>query len=205
MVDGLKVDRGGVLPDDEPRPGEGDETFLPETEHAPSPVLPRLGPAGWARWAWRQLTSMRVALLLLLLLAVAALPGSVFPQRRIDSSRVQTYLSSHPSSGPVLDKLGFFDVYTSPWFSAIYLLLFVSLVGCVLPRTRKHWQAMRSAPPRTPRRLERMPEYATVTVPATSQEALAAARQALKARRYRVAEYDDGRSLSAEKGYLAET
>ena len=38
-----------------------------------NPVLPQLGPAGWLRWTWRQLSSMRVALLLLMLLAVAAL------------------------------------------------------------------------------------------------------------------------------------
>src|SRR5690349_10283470 len=85
--------------------------------------LPRLGATGWARWAWRRLTSMRTALLLLLMLAVAAVPGSVFPQRRIDPSRVGTYLVDHPRSGPWLDRLGAFDVYASPWFSAIYLLL----------------------------------------------------------------------------------
>ena len=44
-----------------------------------APTLPRLGPLGWARWAWRQLTSMRTALFLLLLLAIAALPGSIWP------------------------------------------------------------------------------------------------------------------------------
>ena len=34
------------------------------------------------RWGWRQLTSMRTALILLLLLALAAIPGSVIPQQR---------------------------------------------------------------------------------------------------------------------------
>lgn len=27
-----------------------------------------------------------------------------------------------------------FNVYTSPWFSAVYLLLFISLIGCIVPR-----------------------------------------------------------------------
>jgi cytochrome c biogenesis protein len=205
MVEGLKADRSGAVPDDDPSPEAGGETFLPETEQPAPPVLPRLGPGGWARWAWRQLTSMRVALLLLLLLAVAALPGSVFPQRRIDRARVDSYLDTHPASGPWLDRLGLFDVYTSPWFSAIYLLLFVSLVGCVLPRARRHWLDVRSAPPRTPRRLERLPEFATTTATASGDDVLAAAKKTLKARRYRVAEYDGGTSLAAEKGYLAET
>ena len=45
------------------------------------------------------------------------------------------YLADHPQLGPVLDRLGLFDVFAAPWFAAIYLLLMVSLVGCVLPRT----------------------------------------------------------------------
>ena len=36
---------------------------------------PRLGLVGWLRWGWRQLTSMRTALVLLLLLAIAAIPA----------------------------------------------------------------------------------------------------------------------------------
>ncbi len=44
---------------------------------------PALGPRELLRWAWRQLTSMRTALLLLLLLALAAVPGSVVPQRAV--------------------------------------------------------------------------------------------------------------------------
>jgi cytochrome c biogenesis protein len=182
-----------------------DGDFRAETEQPGDVVLPRLGALGWARWAWRQLTSMRTALLLLLLLAVAAVPGSVFPQRRIDTGRVATYLAQHASSGPLLDRLGFFDVYSSVWFSAIYLLLFVSLVGCVLPRTRKHLRAIRAAPPRTPRRLSRMPEFTERTVSVAPDAAVEAARRVLRRRHYRVTDYDDGSSLSAERGYAAET
>jgi cytochrome c biogenesis protein len=194
MVQDLEDDRGS------------DRGFLPETAEPEPVTMPRLGATGWARWAWRQLTSMRTALFLLLLLAVAAVPGSVFPQRRIDAGRVQSYLSDHTTTGPWLDRLGLLDVYSSPWFSAVYLLLFVSLVGCVLPRSRKHLQAIRAVPPRTPRRLQRMPEYEVRSSEETScSQALAAARAALRARRYRVAEHDGGSSLAAERGHLAET
>jgi cytochrome c biogenesis protein len=166
---------------------------------------PTLGLGGWLRWGWRQLTSMRTALLLLFLLAVAAVPGSMLPQRRADPSRVGDYLSDHATTGPWLDRLGFFDVYSSPWFSAIYLLLFVSLVGCVVPRARLHLRAMRSAPPRTPRRLERLDEYQQVEAPSgtSAKESLDAARFVLAWRRYRLADYDG--SVAAERGYLAET
>ncbi len=182
------------------------DTLLPETAQ-PEPIRrPALGPAGWARWAWRQLTSMRVALLLLLLLAVAAVPGSVFPQRRIDPTQVDAYLDDHTTSGPWLDRLGVFDVYTSPWFAAIYLLLFVSLVGCVLPRTRQHWKAVTAAPPRTPRRLDRLPAHDTAMLAGVAPDtALAAARTALRRKRFRLAEHDGGASVAAERGYTAET
>src|SRR5690606_2507051 len=94
--------------------------------------------AAWLRNGWRQLTSMRTALVLLFLLALAAIPGSVLPQRGVNPQDVADYYAAHPDLAPVLDRLGGFDVYRSPWFSAIYLLLFVSLVGCVVPRLRDH-------------------------------------------------------------------
>jgi cytochrome c biogenesis protein len=172
-------------------------------------TLPRLGALGWARWAWRQLTSMRTALLLLLLLAVAAVPGSVLPQRPVDAARVEAFLADHPGYGPWLDRLGFYDVYASVWFSAIYLLLFISLVGCVVPRTRLHYRALRARPPRTPRRLGHLPAHRTAVAEGAPEEVLAAARALLRKRRYRVEGYAGespaGGSLSAERGYLAET
>jgi cytochrome c biogenesis protein len=158
---------------------------------------------GTARFVWRQLTSMRTALFLLLLLAVAAVPGSVLPQRGVNANAVTAYLQDHPSSGPWIDRLGGFDVYASPWFSAIYLLLFVSLIGCVLPRTRLHLRSLRSAPPRAPRRLERLPAHTTFEADGDPGRLLEDARQVLRRRRYRVAVTDD--AVSAERGYLRES
>lgn len=157
---------------------------------------------------------MRTALFLLLLLAVAAVPGSVFPQRNIDAGKVARYLAAHRGSGPWLDRLGFFDVYASPWFSAVYLLLFVSLIGCILPRTRVHLRALASRPPKPPRRLDHLPAHAQVLTDVSTEQALRAARQALRGRpgrrlgrtrgRFRVHAHDPA-TLSAESGYLRET
>ncbi len=122
---------------------------------------PALGFVGWMRWGWRQLTSMRTALILLLLLAIAAIPGSLVPQRSADPNGVVEYYSNYPELAPFLDSISMFDVYASPWFSAIYILLFISLIGCVLPRTKHHWQALRSQPPRTPARLARLADFRT--------------------------------------------
>jgi cytochrome c biogenesis protein len=170
----------------------------------PEPVRPpSLGMLGWARWSWRQLTSMRTALVLLFLLAVAAVPGSVFPQRGAGDAAVQTYLAEHPSLGPLLDRLGMFDVFGSVWFAAVYLLLFTSLAGCVVPRSLRHAKALRARPPAAPRNLSRLPEHRTYVSGAAPQVVLDAARDELRRRRWRVA--SGAGTVSAEKGYLRET
>ncbi len=177
----------------------------------PDVVQPKLGPIGWLRWFWRQLTSMRTALFLLLLLAIAAVPGSLVPQRSSDPNGVTQYFTDNPQLAPVLDKLQFFDVYTSAWFSAIYLLLFASLIGCIIPRTKHHFQAMRAKPPKTPVRLTRMAGFQAGILPAglraDAPEPIATAQDILRRAHYRTAIYEDARSVSvsAERGYLRET
>ncbi|WP_241794541.1 cytochrome c biogenesis protein ResB [Microbacterium sp. C5A9] len=173
---------------------------------------PRLGVVGWLRWGWRQLTSMRTALILLLVLAIAAIPGSIFPQRMADPNGVTQWERDNPDLFPVLDSLKLFDVYLSPWFSAIYLLLFASLVGCVIPRIKHHAKALRARPPRTPVRLTRLADYRAVDRSSADPTADAAASidiaaKQLKALGYRVERYDSGRtfSASAERGYWRET
>ncbi len=173
---------------------------------------PRLGLVGWLRWGWRQLTSMRTALVLLLFLAIAAVPGSLFPQRMADPNGVVQWRRDNPDLFPVLDAVGLFDVYLSPWFSAIYLLLFISLIGCVIPRIKHHAKALRAQPPRTPARLKRLEHFREVERPAQDADAAASAaidtaEAQLKSLGYRVARYD-GRgaySVSAERGYWRET
>ena len=174
-------------------------------------ALPALGPMGMLRWAWTQLTSMRTALFLLLLLAVAAVPGSLFPQRPANPSVVTQYIKDNPDYGKLLDTLQLYDVYSSAWFSAIYLLLFISLIGCVVPRAIAHYKAMRSQPPRTPKRLSRLPEYGTLVIPADAgipaSDAITSAAAVLKKRGYRVEVRDSGGerpSLGAERGFTKE-
>jgi cytochrome c biogenesis protein len=169
---------------------------------------PSLGAVGYLRFFWRQLTSMRTALFLLLLLAIAAVPGSLVPQRSADPNGVTQYFADNPDTAPVLDALQLFDVYGSVWFSAIYLLLFLSLIGCVIPRTLHHFKALRTPPPKTPARLERLEGYRTVEAPAAdAATAIESARALLRRSGYRVRMFDrpGELSVSAERGYLRET
>ncbi|MBP2373804.1 cytochrome c biogenesis protein ResB [Paeniglutamicibacter psychrophenolicus] len=175
-------------------------------------AVPALGFVGMLRWAWTQLTSMKTALFLLLLLAVAAVPGSLFPQRSVNPEQVTIYLTNKPTAGEWLDRFQLFDVYSSVWFSAIYMLLFVSLIGCILPRVKKHAKALRTPPPRTPSRLNRLPQNGTIEIQSASDSGLSdaeIARQAaalLKKRGYRSEARIEGStpSVGAERGYIRE-
>jgi cytochrome c biogenesis protein len=147
---------------------------------------------------------MRTALVLLFLLALAAVPGSVVPQQNIDAVAVSRWQEDHPGLTPVYETLGLFSVYSSVWFSAIYILLMVSLVGCVLPRLKVYWRAMRARPPRAPRNLGRLPESRTFTLDEPPGEVLERTVTVLRKRRYRVVTDPAAGEVAAERGYLRE-
>ncbi|MGH3627897.1 MAG: cytochrome c biogenesis protein ResB, partial [Sciscionella sp.] len=181
-----------------------------QTERAatPQPQPPRnplRSVLAFARNTWRGLTSMRTALVLLFLLALGAMPGALLPQRDLNASKVATYISQHGWWGQLLDKLEFFNVYSSVWFSAIYILLFVSLVGCLTPRTFEYAGALRTKPVLTPRNLARMPHHASGEVTGEVAEVATGVKRRLKG--WRLVTRDEGGgvlSISAEKGYLRE-
>jgi cytochrome c biogenesis protein len=173
---------------------------------------PRLNFVGYVRYFWRQLTSMRTALLLLMLLAIAAIPGSLVPQQSSDPNGVVQYKSDHPTLYPFVEHLGLFNTYSTPWFSAVYLLLFISLIGCIIPRAKHHLEALRARPPKTPSRLSRLAGFqshplvqdlAGGEAPVSAEAAIKAARSQLRRSGYRTQVYGD--SVSAERGYLRET
>ncbi|WBU37011.1 cytochrome c biogenesis protein ResB [Homoserinibacter sp. YIM 151385] len=168
---------------------------------------PRLGPLGYLRFFWRQLTSMRTALVLLLLMALAAIPGSLVPQNTSDPNGVRQYEIDDPELYKVLDGIQLFDTFGSVWFSAIYLLLFISLIGCIIPRTLHHARALRARPPKTPARLSRLVGYQRATSAADADTAIEEAARLLRRGGYRVERYPvrGGTSVSAERGYLRET
>jgi cytochrome c biogenesis protein len=206
------------------------ESEAPERDGrgAAAPAGGTFGTGDWLKWAWRQLTSMRIALVLLFLLALGSVPGSILPQEGNNAAGVQQYFTSHPALAPLLSHLGLFNVFGAPWFAAIYLLLFASLVGCVVPRTFRLAGSARTLPPRAPRNLARLPaaaEYGTALSPAQATEVAA---RVLSGRGFRLRRPEptvlagsaaptvlagsaaptgaagSGHWVSAEKGYLRE-
>ncbi|WP_280261250.1 cytochrome c biogenesis protein ResB [Nocardia wallacei] len=204
-------------------------TPAPAPARPPRQSLPRRVLA-LLRNTWRGLTSMRTALMLLFLLALAAIPGALLPQRSLNAQKVDQYIADRATLGPWMDRLQLFDVFSSFWFTAIYALLFVSLVGCIVPRVFDHYKAWRTPPVKAPRNLTRLPHHYSTTTTASAQDVIAEARKQLRG--WRVIERDgadvgpgggssrnhggsrehrvehrakDGeRTLSAEKGYVRE-
>src|SRR6185312_8533452 len=158
----------------------------------------------WCRNTWRALTSMGTALALLFLLALGAIPGALLPQRSLNESKVEQYIADHPTIGPWLDRLQAFEVFSSFWFTAIYVLLFVSLVGCLLPRMIEHIRTLRAKPVAAPRNLSRLPKHAERQV--SGEPAGVAATISDRLPRWRrVTRHNAGTvEISAEKGYLRE-
>lgn len=154
------------------------------------------------RWLWRQLTSMRIALFLLFLLALASVPGSIFPQRGTAPAKVSQYIRENPKTGAFLDRLHMFDVFASPWFAAIYLLLFISLAGCVIPRVFEYWKELRSAPPTAPKNLSRLGVYESWSSAVAPQSAVRDTAESWQKKGWRVRTGSD--FVSAERGYARE-
>jgi cytochrome c biogenesis protein len=191
------------------------ETVLDTEESTPLSTQPERGsePVGGGLLsrllaAWRVFTSMRTALLLLALLALAAIPGTVIPQRGLDPVKVNAYLVAHPHLGPLMDKLSLFDVFAAPWFVAIFIALFVSVVGCVIPRVRLHARAMRRRPPAAPRHLLRMAASTGWETEESPEDFARRVHGLLRRSHWRAdvrAEADGVVTVAAEKGYLRET
>lgn len=157
----------------------------------------------WGRWVWHRLTSMRTAIILLVLLALTAIPGSVLPQRGVasDPSAVANFYIEHPDLAPWLDRLSLFNVYSATWFAAVYVLLLVSMTGCVVPRSMQLYRDLRAEPPAAPRHLTRESGHRRTPV-RDADAALDAAVSHLRGRRYRVVRAGD--EVRAERGRLRE-
>ena len=119
---------------------------------------------GYARNTWRTLTSMGTALVLLFLLALgrhSRCTAAAAQPEPGEGRPVHRRTSHHRTvAGPAAG----FQVFSSFWFTAIYVLLFISLVGCLTPRLVEHARSLRATPVAAPRNLARLPKHHTAEV-----------------------------------------
>jgi cytochrome c biogenesis protein len=146
---------------------------------------------------------MRTALVLLLLLALSSVAGSLIPQEPNTPERVALFQFQHPLAGKIYNAFGFFDVFGSWWFTLLTVLLFTSLIACLLPRSRAAIRAMSQRPVQA-REVDAFRNYRELSVAAAPEQSISASRRVLRRRMFRVAASPEGNALAAEKGALRE-
>ena len=120
-------------------------------------ILARVGAA-----AWRLLTDVRVAVVLIILLALSGLVATLVRQFPVtatdDPARYAAELAAvHQAWDPIaplglplgsllvdtFDLLGLFSVFSTPWFLLLMTILTISIVCCTLDRTPRLWRGAR--------------------------------------------------------------
>ena len=151
---------------------------------------------------------MRTALALMFLLALGAAPGALLPQRSLNEDNVTEYLKNNGKIAEIYDKLQLFDVFSSTWFNSIAVLLFISLIGCILPRSLDHYKQLKTRPVRAPKNLSRLPLNAVGIVnkplPEVEQHITTLFKGWHLAAYTKEEDRAGQRSFSAEKGYSRE-
>ncbi len=150
---------------------------------------------------FRWLTSMRVALVLLFVLALLTLAGTLLAQApdavRNDPRAYAEWLDSvRPRYGGwtgILDTLGLFSVFSSIWFKATLLLLSASVLSCSARRAPRLWRtATRPRMLMTEAFFERAPHRARIPSGTDPDAALATLRTVLRSHHFRTATVSDG-------------
>ncbi len=85
-----------------------------------------------SRPIWNFLSSVRLTIVLLILLAITSVFGTIIPQEQAAATRFARALS--PGLLNLFNSLQLFDMYHSVWFRAIISLLALNLIICSLDR-----------------------------------------------------------------------
>jgi cytochrome c biogenesis protein len=140
---------------------------------------------------WKFFSSVKLAVVLLIILAVVSVIGTVIQQNQAPEEYLREY-----SQGTVdlFETLGFFDLYHTWWFVLLLLMFTANLTICTLERFPYAWKAMR-APLRTldDDGYKAAPFKKEIMVKGGMEQAELAALKALQGRRY-------GHLVSKEQG-----
>lgn len=158
---------------------------------------------------WRLLTSMRVAMALMIVLAGLCVIGSLLIQIPTGlgddpALRAQWLDSIRPRYGAltgVMDALGLFNIFNSLVFRILVAALTISLIACSVHRIPGVWRtATRPRVDVGPGFFDHAPQHESIVVHATSAEALATVQGVLRKRHYRtLVKTDDTIHLYADR------
>jgi cytochrome c biogenesis protein len=149
---------------------------------------------------WKFFSSVKLAVVLLIILAVVSVIGTVIQQNQAPEDYLREY-----SQGTVelFEALGFFDLYHTWWFVLILLMITANLTICTLERFPYAWKAMR-APLKTLDEdgYKAAPFKKDIMVKGGMEQAELAAIKALQGKRYShvVAKEQGTINLASQKG-----
>ncbi|MFH0750404.1 MAG: cytochrome c biogenesis protein ResB [Chloroflexota bacterium] len=152
-------------------------------------------------WLWHLLTSMKLALVLMLGFAALTLVGTLViqapPGVMDDPQAKAAWLAEiRPRFGgwtDLMDRLQVFTIFSSVWVRGIFALLTASLVACTVHRIPGTWRTMRKPHVNVgPAFFEHAPQHEAMTFQRRPADVLAEAKQVFGRHHYRTIAQDDG-------------
>ena len=132
---------------------------------------------------WKFLSSVKLAVILLIILAIVSVIGTVIEQNQSAEKYLMEYTRA---TVDLFEMLGLFDLYHTWWFVLLLFLLTANLTVCTLDRFPRTWSIIK-APLKTidDAGLKAVPFKKEITFKGGIDKAEARASQVLQSRRYR--------------------
>ncbi|GFO60523.1 cytochrome c biogenesis protein ResB [Geomonas silvestris] len=93
------------------------------------------------------LTSRKTVIALLILIFASVLVGGIVPQRVATSAaELAVWRASHPRLLPWAERLGLFQLFSTPWFAALLLVASLSLALSTAEQCRSAWRRTFTGP-----------------------------------------------------------
>src|SRR3990172_6308041 len=136
-----------------------------------------------AEKVWKFFSSVKLAVVLLIILAIVSIIGTVIQQGQPTEQYLKEYSQATVN---VLETLGLFDMYHTPWFVLLLFFLTANLAVCTLERFPKTLQLVRAPiKPLEDEMLKALPFKKEITFKGGMDKAEARASRVLTSRRYR--------------------
>jgi cytochrome c biogenesis protein len=153
-----------------------------------------------AEKVWKFFSSVKLAVVLLIILAIVSVIGTVIQQNEAPERYLQEYSRA---TVELFEALGFFDMYHTWWFVLLLFLLTANLTVCTLDRFPHTWKII-TAPlkPIDNDGLKAVPFKKEVSFKGGMDQAQERAMKVVGARGYRLVESQgaDGLHLMTQKG-----
>ena len=154
---------------------------------------------------WQFFASVKLALVILCLIAITSIIGTVIPQKEAAEFYAANY---GPRMAQLFSILDIPDMYNSWWFLALLFLLGFNLIICSIDRFPGVWkQVTADGLALTPERLQKMANRSSWTSPGSVDEVRATLLEKLQAKGFKTGSRKDSETtiLFSQKGHWTRT